>query len=173
MKKLPFWCVLASFLCALVLSSCSKDEDESQVVPSIESIKGMWALNTYRIVFGPSENNRPDYIRTFTAEKENRQRWEFTEKGAYYHWYEDLEPYDIVKKNGIWAVPSNGNGYYRLNGDTIRVICKYYLSNGQPTSNNNKYKILKLTDTSMELFSLNKYKDSDRKFYYSLTRVKE
>jgi len=51
----------------------------------------MWALNTYRIVFGPSENNRPDYIRTFTAEKENRQRWEFTEKGAYYHWYEDLE----------------------------------------------------------------------------------
>ena len=43
----------------------------------------------------------------------------------------------------------------------------------KPTSNNNKYKILKLTDTSMELFSLNKYKDSDRKFYYSLTRVKE
>ena len=78
-----------------------------------------------------------------------------------------------MKKNGIWAVPNNGNGYYRLNGDTIRVICKYYLSNGQPTSNNNKYKILKLTSTSMELFSLNKYKDSDRKFYYSLTRVKE
>ena len=82
MKKMQFWCVLASFLCALVLSSCSKDEDEPQVVPSIENIKGMWALNTYRIVFGPSENNRPDYIRTFTAEKENRQRWEFTEKGG-------------------------------------------------------------------------------------------
>ena len=61
MKKLQFWCVLASFLCALGLSSCSKDEDEPQVVPSIENIKGMWALNTYRIVFGPSENNRPDY----------------------------------------------------------------------------------------------------------------
>ena len=58
MKKLQFWCVLASFLCALGLSSCSKDEDEPQVVPSIENIKGMWALNTYRIVFGPSENNR-------------------------------------------------------------------------------------------------------------------
>lgn len=69
MKKLQFWCVLASFLCALGLSSCSKDEDEPQVVPSIENIKGMWALNTYRIVFGPSENNRPDYIRTFTAER--------------------------------------------------------------------------------------------------------
>ena len=57
------------FLCALVLSSCSKDEDEPQVVPSIENIKGMWALNTYRIVFGPSENNRPDYITNIYGRK--------------------------------------------------------------------------------------------------------
>ena len=173
MKKLQFWCVLASFLCALVLSSCSKDDDEPQVVPSIENIKGVWALDEYRIVHGASENYAPDFVRTFTAEKENRQRWEFTEKGAYYHWYEDLEPYDIVKKNGIWGAPDNGIGYYRLNGDTIRVVCKYLLSNGKPTAYYGRYKILKLTDTTMKLTSVRNRKDSDRRFFYSLTRVKE
>ena len=133
----------------------------------------MWTLNEYRIVNGARENYAPDYIRTFTAEKENRQRWEFTEKGAYSNWYEDLEPYEIVKKNSIWGAPDNGIGYYRLSGDTIRVVCKYLLSNGKPTSNNDKYKILKLTDTTMKLVSVKNRKDSDRRFFFSLTRIKE